>query len=544
MGFMRTLTGVFFGAVVGILLVAGAVMSWRRAFEAVPSSEKSAPFITSAPAGAPTPSVLRSPRPETRSAELFLVARLRDPQAWEEVLLVENGALRPLPLPPSVDRRVFPVTDGRRVYAYVSSARGSKIVAFSLSGREEEIVTDSTPLVEPRGLFASPNGAFLAFFLDERNASNTELWTYDTATRTKRVSVERLTRPELSGPYFASDGSFVLRAGEQLLAGSPRRTGVDILRVPLRNANIRWEAGVARSPDGERLVLVDEVGDERTVVTRVLEYGIATPEPRIRFSLAKGSVRILGWNERDELFLIADTRRFVPRDERFVRPTLWMLAGGQSVSRPLGKDVPSVALAGSESAVGVLRAEGEQVILVLQKAASAQGRTVAVLPPSAGERSPVPSVLPVAPSPSPKPDSSFRLLQMLHVAAVAGVTASQPPVVPAALLTYLTEHVRELTDAPPAEPVALERVWLLAAPNAAYVDYRIGSTLWRRLVEIEERAGTIAGATVLGVYAPVEGEWVLARGRSVSDATPLQLYEYEVDLQQWIEKPVAPGVVP
>ncbi|TSC71705.1 MAG: hypothetical protein G01um101438_959 [Parcubacteria group bacterium Gr01-1014_38] len=561
---MRTLAGVLFGAIVGVLLVAGAVVSWRRAFEPMRSHPSGAlPSTTSPPAGTPrvpAPSAALTPRPRARAADTFLLARLRDMHTWEELLLVENGTVRPLPLPAQVDRRVFPVTDGKRVYAYVSGARGRRIVAFSFTGREEETITDSTPLVEPRGLFVSPNGAFLAFFLDDRKSFNTELWTYDTVTRAKRVSVERLVRPNLSGPYFSADGSFLLRAGDQLLAGSPRRTGVDILRIPFRSANVRWDAGIARSPDGQHLVLVDETGDERTTVTRVLEYGVAAPEPRIRFSLARGSVRVLGWNEHDELFLIADTRRFAPSDEQFAQPTLWVLKGDQKISRPLGPNVPALVLAGNGSAVGVLRAESDHVTLAVQEAASATARIVALLPsptpPGVGGLG-APSVLSATPSPevnrappraSPlvlQPGFAFRLLQMLRVASVAGVTASpRLSVTPSVLLSYVMEHIRELADAPPGEPATPERVWLLATPNTLYIDYRIGSTLWRRLIEVEERSGTIAGATIIGVYAPIEGEWVLARGRSVPNATPVQLYEFETDLQQWVEKPVAPGVVP
>lgn len=547
--YMRMFAGIIVGAVVGVLLIVALVVGWQRAFPSPRISLKN-PVSSPTPLPAHTPFATQKPASGVHTADTVLLTRMRDADTWEEVLLVLNGTVRPVPLPSHVDRSTAPVTDGKRVYAYISRPEGRKIVAFSFAGKEEEIITDSTPLVEPRGLIASPNGAFVAFFLDDRDdrrEPKTELWIYDTATRTKRVSVERLPQAELSGPFFAADGSFLLRSGEQLLAGSPRRTGVDILRVPFQDAHIRWDAGAARSPNGERVVLVDEIGDERTTVRRVLEYQPSSPQPRIRFSHAGSELRLLGWNERDELFVLANAQQGASKAEQVGQLTLWVLTSEDNVSRPLGFSVSAVVLAGNGSAVGVLDAEGGRVTLAIQETGDTAKHTVTALPAPAsssptsaprGRRSP-------GPFPSPTVSSSFRLVQLLRVASGAGATA--PPrlsVAPPVLLLYLVEHIRELTDAPQGESAAPERVWVLGTPNAVYMDYRIGSTLWRRLIQLEEREGVIVRATAIGVYAPVEGEWVLVRGESTSDPTPIRLYEFETDIQRWIEKPLAQDVLP
>lgn len=538
--------GILFGAVAGVLLIVALIVGWQRTFPSTRIGMK--PQAPSLPVS--TPRVRLTAAPEAHATNTALLLRLRDAETWEEVLVVMDGTTRSIPLPSDVDRSTAPVTDGKRVYAHVARPEGRKIVAFSFAGKEEEIITDSTPLVQPRGLIASPNGAFIAFFLDDRGdrkEPKTELWIYDTATRTKRVSVEHLSQTDISGPFFVADGSFLLRSGEQLLAGSPRRTGVDILRVPFQDAHIRWDAGAARSPDGERVVLVDETGDERTTVRRVLEYQSSSSQPRIRFSRAGSELRILGWNERDQLFVLANAPRGAFRGTNGEQPTLWILTGENNASRPLGPSVSAPLLAGDGSAVGVVNAEDGRATLAIQETGGAAKQTLTALPaptsssPTSaprGRRSPVASPVPAA-------SSSLRLVQLLRVASIAGATA--PPrlsLAPSVVLPYLVTHIRELTDAPHGESAAPERVWVLGTPNAVYMDYRIGSTLWRRLIQLEEREGVIVRATAIGVYTPVEGEWVLVRGESVPDPAPIQLYEFETDIQQWIEKPLAQDVLP
>ncbi len=527
------LMGIAFGAIVGVLLIVSLVVGWQRAFSSSRLALKN-PLTSSTPLPTQMPLATHTPTSNMQTTDTALLVRMREPGIWEDVMLVTHGAVRSIVLPSDVDRRTIPVTDGKRVYAYrgnrdqAAENRNLRLVAFSLAGKEEETITDSTPLVEPRGLFVSPNGAFIAFFLDDRDTTKeqkTELWTYDTTARTKRVSVERLSQTDIAGPFFAPDGSFLLRSGEQLLAGSPRRTGVDILPVHMPWANIRWDAGVARSPDGQRIVVVDETGDERTSVQRVVEYALSSSQSRMRFSHAQGAVRILGWNEQEGLLVLADAGE---RDG--IQSTLWMLNGEKKISRPLGSLMSAAVPAGNTSAVGLLTIEGSHATLAVQEAGEVPRRTLTTL--SIPEAQPLPERAPL------------RLVQMVRSAVASATAPPRLSVAPSVFLPYLVAHRRELTDAPLNEPATIERVWVLGTPNAVFMDYRIGSTLWRRLVRLEERDGMIVQAAAIGVYAPVEGEWALARGESVPDAAPIQFYEFEADIQQWIEKPLAQDVLP
>lgn len=540
---MRTAAGFLFGLFAGVLLLAGALSTWQHT--GAPPASTASPVTAPSVSGS-TP----APRTAARTVDLFLVVRLgrddgggrergREGVAWEEIFVVENGVSRSVELPESVDRSELPVTDGTRVYAYVSGSRqatgsgGRRLAAFTLDGREDGTVTGSTPLVEPRGLFASPDGAFLAFFLDNRTTLATELWTYDTSARVKRVSVERLTRNDLHGPYFSLDGSFLLHHGRQLLQGSPRRTGVDILPVEIPWERVSWEGNLARSPDGERVLLVTELGDDATTVARVVEYAMSGERPVLRFSRGNEAVRILGWAKPESILLGTEEPRSGapsagPRSEL---RTVTLVRGNENISHALGPGARSPVVAEDGSRVGFLREEGSSIRIEVLDVETGQFVAVAALPaPDARTREP-----------------EFRLLQYLQSPlAPTGTPDRSRTLAPELLLLlmYVSEHIRAIADAPEAEPVTAERIWLTTIPDAIYVDYRIGTTLWRRLVRLELRDGLPQGSAVVGVFAPIGGEWVLARGDDLADRTPVRLYEFESDLQQWVEKPLAAAAFP
>lgn len=507
----------------------------------------------------PVPVATRSPSPEGRSAlaaghELVLVARMADAELWDAILFVDNGAVRTLALPDTVDRAVLPVTDGERVYAYARSGmgqpaslklptsppglrgtgrgtngargRGARLVAFTLDGVEDETITDSTPLVEPRGLFASPNGAYLAFFLDNRQTRGTELWTYDTTARAKRVSVERLRRGEVTGPAFSADGSFLLRAGRQLIRGSPRRARADVLPIT-PSEDTRWEAGLVESPDGARVAVVAEVGDAQTAVERVLEYRPPAASPTVRFSAA-GRLRLLAWLESGTLLVES-------------RDGLWALRGE---TKNLLAGVPVGAgpvVAGDGGSVATLSAESGALRISVVGVPAGTRRVLSVLVPSP---SPAPAASP--PAGAVAEPSRFVLVQFVRMGArQEGRGQSLPaPTQPESVLQLVSERIRDIAEAPPQEPVTPERVWFTATHGAVYVDYRVGTLLWRRLLLVQAPKEAPATFTIRGVFAPLEGSWVLARGADLEESAAVALYEFEPDFGQWVEKPLVQGAAP
>lgn len=552
---MRAAVGFFLGLAAGAFLVVTVGTRW------MPRDGSRAPAAIATPVPVATrPPSLEGRRAPAAGHEFVLVARMADQSrrgraptdagTWETILLVDNGAVRTLALPETVDRAVLPVTDGERLYAYVRAerGRGARLVAFSFDGREEETITDATPLVEPRDLFVSPDGLFLAFFLDNRTSQSTELWTYDTSARAKRVSVERLERPNVFGPFFAPDGSFLLSADDRVLAGSPRRTGVDILDVPAAGAAVVWEAGIARAPGGDRVAFVVDAGDAATRVQRVLESRLGSTATRPRFSVTQAVLQLLGWREPDTLLVLSrpvQSGRETPPGGSTSRsdasrsastPTLWVVRSGDRISRDLGAETSSFALAPDGQSAVLLRGAAGNRLDVLDLL-NGQSRTVGTLPLEA----PV-----AATSPSPAVSPTFRVVQFLRRGGPPATESSTPgslALSPEVTLQTISDHAREISDPPPDEPVTVERVWFTQTANTVYVDYRVGTTLWRRLVRV---AQTSEGASVeiVGVFAPIQGEWVLTRGSDVADSTPTALYEYDLALRAWVEKPVAAGAQP
>lgn len=516
---MRAVIGFSLGLAAGVFLVVGLVRTERPAPRAATAPPDRGALPTSlSPAPRPTPAA--------RTADLFLVARLHDEQEWEEILLIEDGKTRTVPLPGAVDHSMLPATDGERVYAYVSglghgtSGIGRRLVAFSFDGREEETITDSTPLVEPRGLFASPNGAFIGFFLDNRETEATEFWTYDTAARTKRVAVERLTRTDLSGPFFQADGSFLLRNGTQLLRGSPRRTGGEAL-ASVPPAATLWDAGAALSPDGTRIALVLGVGDSQTAVSRVVEVRPGSRVPRTRLSIA-GSARLLAWLPPDVLLAQGSDG-------------LWTVRGSARDVRRVPAPASPPAVAGSGDAIAYVEgAAGARRVTVIDLA-SGRARTAVALPS--------------APAATPRffsgtPEVPLYLLTQFFRMRAASAEVRAPPAgaVPAeTVLRLVSERIREIAEAPPREPASAERVWFTRTSGAVYVDYRLGTTLWRRLIAVEHPPGASPTYRILGLFAPFEGNWTLIRGEDLTDRATSALYEFEPEVGGFVEKPLAPG---
>lgn len=306
---------------------------------------------------------------------------------------------------------------------------------------------------------------------------------------------------------------------------------MDILPVGIPWESVSWEGNLARSPDGERVLLVTELGDDATTVARVVEYALRGERPVLRFSRGNEAVRILGWVKPESILLgTEEPRSGAPSaGPKAELRTITLVRGSENISHALGPGARSPVVAEDGSKVGFLREEGSSVRIEVLDVETGQFLAVATLPaPDSRTREP-----------------EFRLLQYLRspLASTGTPEHSEKPT-PELLLMYVSENIRAIADAPAAEPVTAERIWLTTIPNAIYVDYRIGTTLWRRLVRLELRDGLPQGSAVVGVFAPAGGEWILARGDDLTGETPVALYEFESDLQQWVEKPLAAAAFP
>ena len=565
--------GVLGGGIAAVVLLVGALVERG-------SPQRVRPEASPMPPGAVTPVDTRAPTPLPRSGTTDLLLLVRDDEndgRWEELLLVEGGRARSFPAPRDALRTVFPVTDGTRVYVLVGKpdARGEgvRLVAVDRTDGSEALISGSTPLVTPRALFASPNGRVIAFYLDSTRGELTELWTVNPVNGEKRVSLERLSKGA-AGPFWAPDGGFLVRDGDRVLRGSPQRTGEDLLPVKRSWRDVWPGETMIPSPGGSQVIYVVSVGTTtRGTASEVRVWDLPGGPERVVARIPNAPVRLLGWSSTGELIAIAGTEESV----------VWEIRKGGQTSSPLGTGASSVVLSGDGRGLAYLQNDSGAVRLVIRDLGTKQEVPPITLPPPASP----------APRESTDRQSVFHLLQFVRPEGAAPATGESSVAAPALhqrdalgtalalsqrdalgtalalnqrdlgtgpalnqrdalgtglasedVVRYVVEHVREIADAPPEEPVTAERVWFTRTSGTVNVDYRVGTVLWRRLIEIKGVGGRPVTHTILGVFAPADGEWILTRGVNLPDLRPVLLYEFEPELGKWVRKDTPADIQP
>jgi hypothetical protein len=448
--------------------------------------------------------------------------------AWDDVRIFQDGAARAVPVPPNADRTTAPVTDGAHVYFLLNTEQTRpptrRLVSVSLSGGEQVLVSDATELVTPRGIFASPDAGTLAFFLDSVRGELTELWTYDPQKGVKRLALERLSKGTL-GPFWDPEGGFLARDGNVLLRGSPQRTGGDTL--PLQRS---WDDALPGdtllpSPGGMQVVYATRPNRaDRTTRARLRVWDASGTHERDVGVFPDSQVRLLGWSSTGALLVATDNEP----------ATFWEIRKGVQETFPLPDGSMSPTLSSDGARVAVLHPQAGGIeLLILDAATKATVATYPVTPAgqSAAKNTPL---------------RGLRLLQFLRSPEqdASRYSTSGVPLASEAIVEYVSEHVREIAEAPVGEPVSAERIRFTTLPGTVYVDYRIGTTLWRRLIHVDGQRGAGTRHVILGIFAPVAGEWVLARGADLPGGQTALLFEFEPDVRKWVRKETTEDVHP
>ncbi len=524
--------GFLWGIIVGVVILVGAVRVFRSPRT---SGEPTAGAFPSA-SGVVTP----SPEPEESARSLIVLARDDDSDgAWDAVITLRNGIVEVVPTPADTDRRMLPITDGEALYVVVTRSaslpgrqagkRGRperQLIAVDFQSRTETLVTGSTPLVVPQRVTASPNGRVIFFFLDDRTAPRTEAWTYDPLRREKRLSLERLSK-SVRGPFWAPDGGFLVHDGVKIIRGSPRRTGGDLLPITRSWEDLLPGSTIIPSPDGSQVVYAVAPRGREAAASEESEIHVWDLGPRRERTVARlpsTDVQFLGWSVSGAL-LVAVTDGD--------GTTVWELRRNQRQPHALGSAFSSVVLSGDGETLAAVRSGSEGTYLSTFDARVFSPLGTTLLPS------------PAVPEGGEAKIPTYTLVQFLQEGVGRQTAESRgDTLAPEDVVRYVVEHIREITDAPAGEPATAERVWFLSTPNAVMVDYRIGTTLWRRLIQLQSLGGKITGQSVLGVFAPAEGAWVLVRGQTLPDAHPTVLYEYEPEVEKWVRKETSQDIQP
>lgn len=517
----------FLGIIGGIIVVAIVYFFGGDIFRQImPESGQTLSSGTPAPTAEAVSLGLKKTAPK-KTKDFLLLAKYVVPERpkegteqWTDLYLSSDGILRTITPPDNVDRTVKPVTDGTNIYYLIENKNirdhGRSLVSVGIEDNKQTLISDSTPLVEPRSVFASNDGKTIAFYLDGTQKKMTELWTYSADKARKRVSVERLTQATL-GPFWDANGGFLLRDGATVLRGSPNRTGADTLPIKFDWKNILPGNSLIPSPGGTQVIYAvnEESVINFNIVLRVWDLKLNNEREIASFPTDK--VEILGWSNAGMLV--------VREGESDVK--IWNITKDAKENYSLEANARSVVLAGDGSEISYI-VPGMTGEMLVSRAAKT-GKIVS--------QETLPALNDVSFTGS---TSRTDILQFMRQQVVVDgySQAAEFPLAKEVIVGYVMGHIREIAAVGEGEAAVAQRVWFTSVPGAIYVDYLVGSTLWRRLIQVDGAGGQASKYTLIGVYAPAAGEWVLAKGRDLADPKTTELYEYDPEFDKWLKKDI------
>jgi hypothetical protein len=516
----------FFVGLFGGFLVVGALYFMGPALLRSVIEKVGVNFGSFMPTPETTPtaaSVGNSPVAKINSDDFILLTRDLDKDGnWDELNLFNNGTLSKIVPPDKVYRKIAPVSDGERVYYIIENTKnhGKSLVAVSLADEKQELISDSTDLVVPRTVVSSNDGKVIAFYLDSTNGKMTELWTYDPAKKRKRVSMERLSI-NATGPYWDANGGFLISDGQKMLRGSPDRTGTDILAEKFDSGDgFSSDSSIMPSPGGTQIVYVvkEKTGDKTQASLRVFDLKEKKEREILVFPSEK--VDILGWSDYGSLVLKETMEDGIK---------IWNVTKDSKESYALESPSSLVKLSGDGAYLAYTISDGGSEYLIIR--ATKTGKII-------NKKLLINDNAKLGDISNSGVGIENSVVQYLRLAknSEGWSQAVEFPLAQEEIVGYIVEHIREITEAPALESVAAQRIWFTQVPGAVYVDYLVGTTLWRRLVQVDGAGEKASQHSIIGVYAPAEGEWVLTRGKGLSNPQTTVLYEYDSEIGKWIKK--------
>lgn len=379
-----------------------------------------------------------------------------------------------------------------------------------------KLIAAQTDLIKPRGLFLSPTGTRLAYFLDnmhEPEKKLTEIWVYDITSGAVSVVAEKLHVPDMmtrlrwnsAGTrlwFVANSGTttkpkvelIVLNADSNTPKASFSKLDWDALKdvadkgtMDIDGAGQRVGYSKPVSPGFDKLVLTDPKGQQfSAAVPGTIPYIEWLADGNLMYAV-QNNLEFGFWRTTNDRATLLNSQRGVLRSAR-----------GDGAGEHI---IYAADTATSKTALYVLDTKTKTI--AEQQKIPAFGDYVFVVQARPGSGN----------SPS----------------AVAGITSELKD---EELAAFLDRNIADITQDPRAKK---SKFIVTAEANTVILDYRDKNGVLQRLV-VTIRDAIHPEWSIRARYQDVSGTWQKTQGGGVSDPKPLRLYEWETSLNQWILK--------
>ncbi len=448
----------------------------------------------------------------------IILVQVDDEQAGRRVLTCKTLGCQPVQVPSSVEADA--VSDGESWYRYVveEDEKGEQVMRLQRTFIEDghtKTILEQTPLVKPRGLYISPDGQRVAYWLDniDNKEGLTELWVYDSAEGGVKVLAERLVKRDiLTNLRWNRLGTalwFLVDSGEGekeemelvVVTTNPVGAGAQFKNIDLSEIRQIIDRGVMDiSANGKQLALSRPVNREVSQIFIVNNNGEQSEQT------VRGTVPYLQWLEDGSLIYA------VQSGSEFI---FWKRVGD--------RDIPISRLQGVlRSAYG--NKNGEYIAFV----ADTVSRTTHAY------------VLQVASGLVQDQGAVPPYGQYVHIVYARQAGEQTKPLVAsittelsdAEIAAFLEAHLPQITS---AAKVRAERIVSTNSANTVFVDYRVnGGESQRILLTVQDAVHP--EWTIVARYQMAGGEWNKVQGGSHTDPKPVRVYEWEESVNQWVLK--------
>jgi hypothetical protein len=444
----------------------------------------------------------------------FKVTALQLTEDDRQVVTCEAGGCESLPSQESDNSPA--VTDGQSWYHYQTIKDRNDVSRIQLrrswiDSDESDLIIEQTELVEPRGLYISPDNQKIAFWLDSTargNSGLTELWIYSTEDGGTKLVAEKikkngvLTKPRwnrASTHLFFLGSTVIDDANTEAVHVIPIHT--TSLLTPFTSIN--WKenydlvegGAVDIDRSGQALAYVEPKWNKN--VLYVHSSSGSSNQTKVR-----GQVPYIQWITDDTLLYVVQGKHTF---------TFWKTSNGthKHVAKYQGEfQSARVDMQGKYLAFNTKHADSVQRMHVLDIESGyieAQGNL-------------------------PNTDGHTYLihLEQHDKTKVAGAIDQLDDDL---IAGFIDKHFSEISR----DGGQLQRFIVTDKPNTIFVDYVSDDKKNHRLL-LNIQDITHVEWTIVGRFEDQSGEWMSIQGGGLSKPNPLRLYEWEEGVNQWILK--------